>query len=345
MSLSLRTILFTLAGLLLLPAAAFAQWSGTGPVYTDDNVGIGTTNPNYTLDLVGDIELKHAGAEHNSYYFRISKSGALRYDAREGEGDVKWLMDWGNTFHIDGGATAGDPVFRVDENDTYPAVYVEGSSKVGVGTASPQSRFHVDRGAMRVTNPGDGNALLTFDTERDWAFQQLNSGQYTALKLRSIGGGGNKNFVIDTDGAVGIGTDAPKYKLSVNGTVRSKEVLVESQNWPDFVFTDAYDLPTLDEVAAHVDAEGHLPGVPSAASAEANGVKVGAMQRTLLQKIEELTLYAIDREEQAEKQNQTIEALKEQVQTQQRQIQQQKRQLQQQQRQIQQLLEATQTSH
>jgi hypothetical protein len=40
----------------------------------------------------------------------------------------------------------------------------------------------------------------------------------------------------------------------------------------------------------------HLPNVPSSAEVEANGVNLGEMQGTLLQKIEEMTLYIIQLE-------------------------------------------------
>ncbi len=38
---------------------------------------------------------------------------------------------------------------------------------------------------------------------------------------------------------------------------------------------------------------GHLPGIPSAAEVEANGISLSEMQSRLLQKVEELTLHMI----------------------------------------------------
>jgi hypothetical protein len=328
MSLSLRILLFTLAGLLLLPVAALAQWSGTGPVYTNDDVGIKTSTPLEHLHLNGSDEplLFHVGgiqAVMSNLYW----DGELKH-VTDGQGSRLYFGDNALALQFSGSRTAGSAA------SIKTLMRLEESGNVGIGTTSPNSRLHVGQGALRISNPGAGNTLLYLDTERDWAFEQFKTDQYTALKLRSIGGGGNRNFIIDTDGRVGINTDTPSHKLAVNGTIRTKEVIVEEQNWPDFVFTEGYDLPTLEEVAAHVDAEGHLPDVPSAASAEANGVKVGAMQRTLLQKIEELTLYAIDQDEenarlrsqlqsererndrqqkQIERQQQEIETLKKQV--------------------------------
>jgi hypothetical protein len=42
-------------------------------------------------------------------------------------------------------------------------------------------------------------------------------------------------------------------------------------------------------VESYVQANGHLPGIPSAAQVAAGGINVGDMQARLLQKIEELT--------------------------------------------------------
>lgn len=101
--------------------------------------------------------------------------------------------------------------------------------------------------------------------------------------------------LVFTDGNIGIGTSAPDpaYRLSINGKVRSKEVVVEA-DWADFVFEEHYDLPTLDEVEAFIQANGHLPGIPSEEEVVEEGIGVGAIQAKLLQKIEELTLYVIE---------------------------------------------------
>jgi len=48
---------------------------------------------------------------------------------------------------------------------------------------------------------------------------------------------------------------------------------------------------------------GHLPEIPSAEEAEADGVDLGEMNRLLLQKVEELTLYVIDLQKQLDELN------------------------------------------
>ncbi len=95
-------------------------------------------------------------------------------------------------------------------------------------------------------------------------------------------------------GSVGIGTTTPgTYKLAVNGHIRAKEIVVEQANWPDYVFSDEHTLPSLEEVEKHIEENGHLINIPSAGEVHLNGIEVGEMNRLLLEKIEELTLYIL----------------------------------------------------
>lgn len=112
-------------------------------------------------------------------------------------------------------------------------------------------------------------------------------------------------------GNVGIGTDNPKNKLDVNGTIRAKEVKVELENWSDFVFDKDYKLPSLAEVEAHINEHKHLPDIPSEKQVKEEGINLAEMQAKLLQKIEELTLYVIKQEKEIEKQQNDISYLKE----------------------------------
>lgn len=112
------------------------------------------------------------------------------------------------------------------------------------------------------------------------------------------------------NGSVGIGTTTPSSKLAVNGNIKAKEIKVEIANWPDYVFTNSYKLPTLRDTEKYINEKGHLPGIPSAGEVEKNGVELGDMNKKLLQKIEELTLYLIEVNKKAEQQQHDIEYLK-----------------------------------
>lgn len=128
-------------------------------------------------------------------------------------------------------------------------------------------------------------------------FSQHNHRFYTGYN----GTPGSEKMVIKSDGNVGIGITNPDVKLAVNGTIHSKEVKVDLIGWPDYVFEKEYNLPTLKEVAKHIKEKGHLQNIPSAKEVEKNGVKLGEMNKKLLQKIEELTLYTLQQENRLKK--------------------------------------------
>ncbi len=113
----------------------------------------------------------------------------------------------------------------------------------------------------------------------------------------------------DHQGYVGIGTRVPKEMLSVNGKMRAHELKVETTGWPDYVFKSDYDLLSLEELEAFVQANGHLPEVPKAEDVEADGVWVGEMNKVLLKKIEELTLHLIELKKTVKDQAKRIEVL------------------------------------
>ena len=100
------------------------------------------------------------------------------------------------------------------------------------------------------------------------------------------------------NGNVSIGTSSTTdglitYKLSVNGKIRATSVKVYT-GWADYVFEKEYQLPTLTEVENFIKQNGHLKDIPSAATVAEEGIDLGEMNKLLLQKIEELTLYLIE---------------------------------------------------
>ena len=104
-----------------------------------------------------------------------------------------------------------------------------------------------------------------------------------------------------------VGTDASVYgglavgsgfECDAQGNLKVKRLRVTLQDWPDYVFGEGYRLPSLGEVERYVREHSHLPGVPSAAEVEADGADLGEMNKVLLEKVEELTLYIIDLQKQ-----------------------------------------------
>jgi hypothetical protein len=132
-----------------------------------------------------------------------------------------------------------------------------------------------------------------------------------------------QRMIIDRDGNVGIGqfgavvgagsgtcpTNCPQAKLHVQGNVRADGVFISNGttlNVPDYVFEPDYKLLPLKQLAAYIEKEKHLPAVPSARDIKTNGLNHSEMQMTLLQRVEELTLYTIQQEDMIQDQGKTI---------------------------------------
>lgn len=93
---------------------------------------------------------------------------------------------------------------------------------------------------------------------------------------------------------LGIGVGHPTDKLTVDGTVRAREVKVESVNWPDYVFDKDYTIFPIPQLKTFLEEYKHLPGIPSAKEVHKTGINLSTAVEMLLKKIEELNLYIID---------------------------------------------------
>jgi multidrug efflux pump subunit AcrA (membrane-fusion protein) len=63
----------------------------------------------------------------------------------------------------------------------------------------------------------------------------------------------------------------------------------------------------LSEVQQFIQANGHLPNVPSAKEIEAEGLSLGETAKITMEKVEELTLYTIEQQKQLDEQKRLIE--------------------------------------
>jgi len=143
-----------------------------------------------------------------------------------------------------------------------------------------------------------------------WHSGNLNNSN-TDFTAKNIYAGGN----------IGIGTTQPDQKLTVVGTIHSSEVKVDNNMPPpDYVFEKTYKPIDLTTLKAYLDKNHHLPEIPSAAEMIKNGLNLGEMNLRLLKKVEELTLYIIDKDKQLAEQNIKLSDQQQSIKSQQAQI-------------------------
>jgi hypothetical protein len=273
------------AGRLTFDANGLMTVNGNGAA-TSTTLSLRTTNQNNyinlfagsAMDAVGEIAFERGGPNDGNWYYGGNASG--QHIWRSGGYARRMVLDGSGRLGI--GTTAPKELLQIGSQITFHdggwkgmffnAYYESGSRAISTGFAG-QLMWDPSEGALRYISASQTQAgqLLAAPTEK---------------------------FVITNSGNVGIGTSTPTHKLSVSGSVRAKEVIVETTGWSDYVFADDYQLAPLSEIERHIRQHKHLPGIPSAAQVAEQGVSIGEMQARLLAQVEELTLRMITQEKQ-----------------------------------------------
>ncbi|MFZ4520870.1 MAG: hypothetical protein ACOYNC_04155 [Bacteroidales bacterium] len=264
----MKKILAVLVLVLFVGTFSYAQWvGGPGNIYMmGGNCGVGTTNPTQAFSAYGATKANLILESGYTAVPAVAQTlGSVNMKAADGEQFLMAFRKANGGYH-----------------DILQSCYI---NSLGVFAEYQYFRFDNQKWEMR-----QGVADAEFKNNGKVFFNN------------NVAGG----VFGPTAGAVGIGvTSMPAgSKLAVAGKVVCKEVEVTLAAFPDYVFSSDYKLRSLYDVENFINANKHLPEVPSAAEVTSNGLNLGDMNATLLQKVEELTLYMI----QLQKENDALKA-------------------------------------
>lgn len=307
--------------------SATNYWTANGThIYSNNtgNIGIGVNPPAYKLDIDGRIRIRTGTLGNPS-----TSSGIWLEDNRDGTNRIFFGMQ--DSIHVGFyGAAVGDVGWDFNFNAK--------NGNVGIGIDNPADKLAV-KGEVRIESATNsaGSVLRMYGGTNDLSLIQFYKDISSPVSMGYFGyhsgsdlsvwnsgtsaflssGGLGINIVspaaklhVNGNVMIGSGTPAAGYLLSVNGKMISEEVRVELDgDWPDYVFEKDYRLPSLKQLEEFIQQKKHLPNIPAAAQVEKDGIHLGDMNRRLLEKIEELTLYIIQQDKKTELLQQQVNSL------------------------------------
>ncbi|MFT3681644.1 MAG: hypothetical protein QM791_15340 [Ferruginibacter sp.] len=293
-----------------------AGLSSTGTLYVNKTALIGGAVTGSTTGLFyGNI---------TSYEGMTINDAAGTFSYTTGGDDKAFTQLSGNDLRVGTYSTNTDGRFIVRTGGANHLT-VNPDGKTGIDIEDAAAKLHINSGASAeaLRLQGNTNTIIRFmsgTTEKAYIYAVNND-----LNISTVQPGGilrfNTELYVDKDlGRVGVGTVYPQqklhvlgnaivtgnlrvgavevptgYKMAVDGKLICEEVRVRlTSGWPDYVFEKNYELPSLENVQQYIKENKHLPNIPSAAEVEKDGITVGEMQKKMMEKIEELTLYIID---------------------------------------------------
>lgn len=261
-----------------------------------------STNSNVGIDILNPKEKFHVSQGNiivdNGYYFRgLKTDGAVAnmFGTTTGTNQLRF-------------GSGGWSSITFDVADAAARLFIDNEGEIGIGTSQPEEKLHVSQGNLILDNGFFLRALTTtgqksniFGTTTGTNQLRVGSGNWSSITF-DVAGSAGRMFIND-NGNVLVGKttqDDLRYILDVAGPIRATEVKVES-GWADFVFQDDYKLMSLSDLENFIQQNGHLPEIPTESQVKKDGVDLGEMNKKLLQKVEELTLYVIELNKEIEK--------------------------------------------
>jgi hypothetical protein len=191
-------------------------------ILNNGNIGIGTTNPQRKLHIVGGLRVDTLAS---AFY------GLLQADPN---GDVSNLPLTGNVSHVlRGDGSFGPPLGAGANfwtlNGTH--IYNNNGGNVGIDVIAPSYPLSVAANSIGISQESiDGTAKIGFYTNAgNSAYIQT----HTSTNMNFTTNNGASQMILTTGGNFGIGTTTPDYKLDVNGRIRIGHNGATSGVWMD----------------------------------------------------------------------------------------------------------------
>jgi hypothetical protein len=204
------------------------------------------------------------------------------------------------------GTTSATNTFMLRNSIGDTLVRVRNDGRIGIGYNGTTYGRVLNIGGTGINlytanEAGFGGSIFPTDTSLIlWSNSNANNYLVFQPSWGNVGVGTyTPNAKLHLNGAMLIGNNAARiaigYSLSVDGKIMCEALdILPSGSWPDYVFEDDYNLLPLFELEASIRQNKHLPGLPSSAEIKASGkIQVGEMNKKMLEKVEELTLYII----------------------------------------------------
>ncbi|WP_299121809.1 hypothetical protein [uncultured Tenacibaculum sp.] len=149
--------------------------------------------------------------------------------------------------------------------------------------------------SRNFTSENDGSFLVNIDKNNNSQVDKFKV-LYGREKSEVLTAGGN-NVVV--------------HKELITQNIKAQDILANKVvlnvgSFPDYVFSDTYELMPLEKVKEYIQKNKHLPSMPSELEVIEEGMDLKNLTLKLVEKVEELTLYTIQQQETINKLKQLI---------------------------------------